>query len=295
MHPGHSQAEGVRFWHRADAQQGGHRGDVALFDQRQQIILSPGQRHAVPGNDQWSLGLAQHPGRLLKLVRQVIPGKLVTRQIDLSRILVIDLGRLGILGDVNQHRPRSACAGNVERLLDHRGQFPRIGDQVVMLGDRLCDPDDIHLLKGVGANDRGDHLPGDGHHRCRIHVGRGQSGDQVGRARTRGGDADANLARGTGIAISSVGRALLMAHKYMVDRILGQRVIQVDDCPSRDPEHGVHSLLDKTLPNSLRSGQFFHLFFPPIPDRYSKLVDLYPSNSYSRNTAPVQAEVTACA
>ena len=55
------------------------------------------------------------------------------------------------------------------------------------------------------------HLAGDGHHGHAVHVGVGDAGDQVGGARTRGGQADPHLARGAGVAVGRVAGALLVA------------------------------------------------------------------------------------
>ncbi len=105
-----------------------------------------------------------------------------------------------------------------------------------MLGDRQGDAGDVDLLEGIGADDRRGYLAGDGHDGRRVHIGRGQAGDQVGRAGARGGDADAHLAGGAGIAIGGVGRSLLVAHQDVVDRIVGQRVIEMDHRPPEMPK-----------------------------------------------------------
>ncbi len=50
-----------------------------------------------------------------------------------------------------------------------------------MLHDRERDPEDIGFLKGIRADGRAGHLTGDHHHRHGIHLGRGDTGDEVGR------------------------------------------------------------------------------------------------------------------
>lgn len=66
----------------------------------------------------------------------------------------------------------------VERFLDDpRGR--RILNQVVVLGDRAGDLDHRCLLKRIGADHVPRHLAGDRHQRDRIHLGVGQTGDEI--------------------------------------------------------------------------------------------------------------------
>jgi len=62
------------------------------------------------------------------------------------------------------------------------------------------------FLKGVGADDRGADLAGDGDERRRVELGVGEGGDEVGGAGSRGGDADADLAGGAGITLGRENR-----------------------------------------------------------------------------------------
>ena len=98
-----------------------------------------------------------------------------------------------------------------------------------MLDDRLGDAGDVGFLEGVGADEVAARLAGDGDHGRRVHVGVGDAGDQVGRAGAAGGDADADLAGGAGIAVGHVGRALLVADQEMLQIRIVEGVVERDD------------------------------------------------------------------
>ncbi len=263
VHPRHPQAERVRFVHRPNAQQRSDHRHVGLFRQPEQIILCAGQHHAVPGNDQRPFGGCNQLGHALDIAAQIPGRQPIAGQVDLIRVHVIDLGRLGILGNVNQHRARPAGASDVKRLADSRGQLAHIGHQVVVFGDRQGDGSDIHFLKSIGPDHRRSYLPGDGDHRGRIHVGGSQPGDQVGGPRAGGGHTDPYPAAGAGIPIGRVGGRLLVARQHVVDGIIRQRVIQVNHRPTRNTKDDLHSLPHQALPDDLCSCQS-HLQLAPF-------------------------------
>ncbi len=92
-----------------------------------------------------------------------------------------------------------------------------IPHQVAVLDDRQGDAGDVSLLKGVAADLGRGHLPRQGDHRNRIHVGVGDAGHQVRGAGAGRGNADPRLAGGPGVAVGSVGSALFVAHQDMLD------------------------------------------------------------------------------
>ena len=56
VHAHHAQVQRVRLGHRADAQQGGRDGNLALFGQGAQLIVGAGEDDAVAGQDDGALG-----------------------------------------------------------------------------------------------------------------------------------------------------------------------------------------------------------------------------------------------
>ncbi len=124
------------------------------------------------------------------------------------------------------------------------GDVTGLGDQEVVLGDRQRDPGDVRFLEAVRADQAGRHLPGDGDHRHRVHVGVGERRDQVGRARPRGGDAHPRPAGHLRVAGRRVAGTLLMpdqdvAHAAGVE----QRVVGGEDGPAGDAEDDIDAEL----------------------------------------------------
>ena len=89
------------------------------------------------------------------------------------------------LGTSIRTGPGRPVRGDVERLLDDPGDVAGVLHQVMMLGDRPADLDHRRFLEGVGADDVGGDLAGDGDDRQRVHLGVGQAGHQVQGARGR--------------------------------------------------------------------------------------------------------------
>ena len=123
-----------------------------------------------------------------------------------------------------------------------------------MLGDRHRDAADVGLLEGVGADRGGADLAGDGHHRDRVHVGVGERGDQVGRAGTAGGHADADLAGGHGVPLGRVARALLVADQDVPDLRVEEGVVRRKDRAARDAEDVLRAGVLERLDQALRTG-----------------------------------------
>ena len=131
----------------------------------------------------------------------------------------------------------------------------RLAHQKVVLGHRQRDAGDVHFLKRVGAQQLARHIAGDADDGNRIEHGRGNAGDQVGRAGTAGGNGHAHLARGARVAVGHVRRALLVAHQDVADGKLAQRVVRRQNRAARIAEDGVDAFADQRGPEDLRAGK----------------------------------------
>ena len=131
-------------------------------------------------------------------------------QIGLGVVVGHRLVLLDVLRHVDEHRSLPAGRGDDERLLHHAGDVVHVGHQVVMLGDAAADFDDRRFLKGVGADDLGGHLAGDGDERDAVELGVGDGGDEVRGAGAAGGHAHAGLAGAAGDALGGERAALLV-------------------------------------------------------------------------------------
>ena len=93
-----------------------------------------------------------------------------------------------------------------------------IPDQNIVFGDWHRNAGHINSLEGIPAKQGSPHLTGDRNNWHRIHIGGGQPGDQIGRAGTGSGDADADPAGSAGITVRCMRRTLLMYCQDMTQR-----------------------------------------------------------------------------
>ena len=169
----------------------------------------------------------------------------------------IEIGQtlLRILGDIHQDRTGAAGLGDQEGLAKHRGDILRAGDDVVVLGDGQGDAGDVDFLEGIGAEQLGGDLAGDADHGNRVHHGRGDAGDEIGGAGAGGGDGDADFAGGAGVSVGGMGRALLVAHQDVADRVFAQSVVDGQDGAAGIAKHFANTLAFEGGPDDLSAGE----------------------------------------
>ena len=122
-----------------------------------------------------------------------------------------------------------------DRLRDVVGPLDR--DRV--LDERLRDADHVRLLEGVRAAQRGLHLAGDEQRRGRVHLGVGDRGDEVRRARAGGADRDADAPGRAGVALGGVAGGRLVAHQDVADGAVVEGVVDRQARPTGDAEDRV--------------------------------------------------------
>ena len=134
-------------------------------------------------------------------------------------------------------------------------------------------PGDAHavdFLERVAPDRVTRHLTGDDHHRCGVHVGGGDAGHRVGRARAGGDEHDAGPAGHPRVAVRHVGRALFVAHQDVLDvLLLVQRVVDVKDRAPGVPEYVPNPVVLEKSDDDLRACQLHlaHLFECIAPAR----------------------------
>ncbi len=141
----------------------------------------------------------------------------ITTTFNLLRNHGIGFSRQYVAGQIDQHRPGPARARNMECLANHAGQILDMGHHIIMFGDRAGNAGHIGFLKSIIADIGGCHLTGQGHHRDRVHKSGGNSSYQIGCTRPRSGQADSDLAGGSGITVSGMGRSLFMPHQNVAN------------------------------------------------------------------------------
>ena len=169
---------------------------------------------------------------------------------------------LYILGDIHQDRSGSAGLCDTECLTDGVRQIFHTLYQKIVLGDGHGHAGDVHFLEAVPSDQRVRHVAGDGNQGNGVQICGSDTGDQVGRTRTGGGDDYADLTGGTCIAVRSVCCALLVCCDDVVDPVLCQiqGIIDVDDLAARITEYRRCALFDQGLYDDLCAFQL-HVTF----------------------------------
>ena len=99
-----------------------------------------------------------------------------------------------------------------------------------MFDDGTRDADRVAFLECVEADRRRRHLPGDDHHRDRVHVRGRDPGHRIRHAGARRNERHADVAGRARIAVGRVNGCLLMAYQHVFDAVLlVQRVVDVED------------------------------------------------------------------
>ena len=120
----------------------GHANDFGEFHKQ---IGGIGVDDAATGDDQRTPGGVQHLGRAFDLLAARL--RLVDRERLVNLIVVLDLGRLDVDGQVDQDGTRTPRAHEVESLLEHHRHKAGFANRHSPFCDRLCDRLDIDGLE----------------------------------------------------------------------------------------------------------------------------------------------------
>ena len=238
-----------------ETQQGRGGGHAALVEQRPQLGFGVAQDDALTHHDQRTAGLVDQPCGFGDAFRVGCGRGEVTADRGDFFVAERSCSALCVLGDVDHDGTRTARAGDVEGLGDGRGNVLGALDLAVPFGDGLRDADEIGLLKGVGAQQRGADLSGDEHQRRGVHQRVGQPRHGVRGAGAGGHEADPDAAADPGVALCGVYGALLVAHEDVAQAVavVVKRVVNGDDSASGVAEEGIYPLVQKRFDQGLRS------------------------------------------
>ena len=183
VHAEHAEPLLVRRREGAEAHQRAGDGQAAVGRQLGQLLRRVGIDHAAADVEHRAARVRHRLGREADLLGVALDRRLVAGQVHVHDRLVVDLGAAEVLRDVDQHRPGTAGAGDVERLVHGARDLRRMLDDEGVLDDRHRDAEGVGLLEAVGAEQLGAHLAGEGHQRHGVHHRVGQRRDDVRRAR----------------------------------------------------------------------------------------------------------------
>ena len=163
-------------------------------------------------------------------------------QLHRLRITVFDLCVEYILCYVDGYDTGTSRPRDIERFLYNARNIVDVLDEIVVLCDRGRDADNIRLLERILADIRIGHLSRDADHRNGVHVRRRDARHEIRRSGTRGRKGDADLARGSGIPVRRMRRALLMAREDVRKFHLVYFIVECEDGSPRIAEDDLNSL-----------------------------------------------------
>ena len=231
---------------------------IELVDQFSQFLGGVALHDAAAGIDHGALGIQQRSHGFSNLPAVAAQRRVVGAQRNVPRIAVFErrVGVRGVLRNVDDHRTRAARGGDIEGSLHDLRNLRRLADEEAVLHDRAGDADHVGLLKRVGADLVVRHLARNHDDRRRIHVGRRDAGNGVGRARPRRDQDYARPARSAGIPVGHVGRALFVAHQYVLHLLLFENgVVDVQGSPARIPEKVINPFVLQGANQHVGAGQ----------------------------------------
>ena len=183
VHAQHAFVERVVGGYRREPQQGTAHRYVGLLGQAHQLLLGIGDKHPLAGQYERFARLIDEAGSCLYLVGLDGGVGVIAANELAGLIFIFGQSRLGIFGDVEHNRSRTAGPGDVEGAGYGPGNLAAVAYLVAPFRDRLGDTYHIGLLEGIGAQERRAHLPGDDDERRAVHHGVRQAGDDIGRCR----------------------------------------------------------------------------------------------------------------
>ena len=255
VHALHTQEPGVIGGNTGNAHHGAANGCVNPFCNLQQFILSIAGNQTAAKVQEGTLGGVDAVGSLLD-------ANILGRETFLSgnRVLgfVFPLGNLNILGHINQNGAGTAGFGQPEGFPDGVCQLINGANKVIVLGDGQGHAGNIDFLETIGADDGSGHVACNGNQRDGIDVSGGNTGDQIGGTGAGGGDTDADLAGGSCVAVGSVGSALFMGGKDVLQfpLILVQGIVDIDDLTTGVAKDHVGALFNQCAYDDIGTGKF---------------------------------------
>ena len=241
-----------------DSQERGDYGNLRLFRQFLQFGVGVGNQHPVAGQNNRPFRLVNQFHRLRQLNLVGLARRLVSLQVHrYGPDKGASLADQHVLGNVQQHRAGPSRPGDVKSFLDRRRHVVHFHDQDVVFGDGQGNAGNVGFLESVPSDGRTGHLPGNRHHRNRVHHRPGNSRNQVGGPGAGSCGTDANLARGASVAVGSHGRRLLVAHQNVAQLgIAAQRPVEGQDGAPGQSKNDIDSFFEEAFTNYFGAGQF---------------------------------------
>ena len=233
--------------------------DIGLLEEAHQLLLGITQFHALSYQRHGFLrAVDQFCGLAHSVHVEFGIRHIRTDEVTLHG-LPVDFLSLGVLGKVEHHRTRTACAGDIERTAHGPCHILGMTYLITPLRYRLRHTYEVHLLESIGTKRTDGHLPGYHHDGRRVEHGIGNARQRIGDSRATGYQGYAYLTTHAGIALGSVGSTLFVSHQDMVEtlllssRIIVKRIVNGHDAATGVTEDGLHALRLQRPHQRLRS------------------------------------------
>ena len=263
VHAQEAERERVVVGEAGDAQQGGEHGDVGLLRELAQLVRAARLHHPVPGDDDRLLRAVDHVGGDGHLIVARDVHNRIAAQADIGGVAVpLRFLDEDILGDVHQHGALTPGRGDVEGLFDRLGDLAGAHQQVVVLGDRQGDAGDVGFLEAVASDQVAGDIAGDRDDGDGVHLRGGDAGDEVGRAGSGGGEADAGASGDAGVAVGGVRGGLFVAHEHVLDvGVVAELVVERQDNAAGVAEEDINALGSEAFHQDFSAGESHRFSF----------------------------------
>ena len=188
-------------------------------------------------------------GYLVWCWRSVVAG-----DIHLGRPSHLSGSFLNVFRDIDHDGAGSARGGDMEGFRHDPGNISWMHHEIAVFDDGEGNAENIGFLEGASADgSRGD-LAGDGNHRNGVHVGIGDTRDEIGGAWAGSGHHDADFAGRARIAFGHESSTLFMAGKNGTDLFgAGERLVEHHACTTGIGEDGVDAGVLESLDEEIAS------------------------------------------
>ena len=242
MHARHARIALGSCGNAADPHECRHGGYARAFEQLAHICRRIREYNAAADKEQGAMCGKERLRRLPHGRHLVGDIACVSVQLDCLWIMVLDRRIKYVLCYVDDHDTGTSRPRDIECFLHDARDVVDIFHEIVVFRNRRGDADDIRLLKRVLSDVRIRDLSRNADHRYRVHMRCRNARHEIGCSGPRGRKCNADLARGSGIAVCRMRRALLMARQDVRKLHLVYFIVECEDGSPRIAEHDLNPL-----------------------------------------------------
>ena len=243
VHTQVADVERVICRNRAAAHDCGHHRHICLIHHFRKHLVRAGDIHAAACQEQRFLRLLQHLKGTFELSHVDACIRLIAADVHGFRIFRAAQFAHHIFGQVNEHRSRASCPGDVECLFDDPPQVRAVPHCHAVLCNAAGDADDIHFLEGIISDQVSRHLTCKTYEGHTVIIRRRKTRNQVRRPRSAGHQTHAHFAGRPRIGVRLVDQRLLVARQDDLNVVLtSQLIADINSTRARIPEDRIHSL-----------------------------------------------------